>query len=144
MTKKKLTLSIVNDLNQRLDFEAAITGKDRSSIVSELIENHIALPTDWSDLDTLCPTDAKSSPRQQTEDAKRSKTTFYISAKASMSLSVQAGLTGTDRSDVVETLIRDHIAPWKTYDERKHHLRALPTNRRKHSVQITSSDSVAA
>jgi hypothetical protein len=140
MTKKKLTLSIVPDLSQRLDFEAAVTGKDRSSIVNDLILNHIALPKDWTDLDTLCPTDAIASPRQPTPAAKRGKTTFYVEAKASMILGVHAGLTGIDRGDVVGRLIRDHVTPWKTYDETKHHLSAFPSIRRKHAAQITSSD----
>jgi hypothetical protein len=144
MAKTKLTLSVANDLSQRLDFEAAVTGKDRSAIVNDLILNHIVLPADWADLDTLCSQEAKASPRQPTPAAKRAKTTFYVSAKASMVLGVHAGLTRSDRSDILGGLIRNHVTPWKAYDESKHHTSAFPTSRRKRPAEINSSDSAAA
>ena len=49
ISKKKLTLTIAEDLNCRLDFDAIIKGKghDRSSIVDALVSRWIELPEDW-------------------------------------------------------------------------------------------------
>jgi hypothetical protein len=118
--KKKLTLSIDPALNQRLDFQAAVSGKghDRSSIVDALILGHIRLPDDWQDFPdtdgaTPEPADDKASLRQ------KEKTTFYLSVKAARMLGLHAQLAEAHRSRVVESLIEEHIPPWAVYDPRR-------------------------
>jgi hypothetical protein len=61
-----------------------------------------------------------------------------------MILGVHAGVTRSDRSDILGGLIRIHVTPWKAYDESKHHTSAFPTSRRKRPAEINSSDSAAA
>jgi hypothetical protein len=159
LAKKKLTLSIARELNQRLDFEAALKGKgtDRSSLVDALLNERICLPADWTDFavtspETPCPPEAKPSRKPGDSDATREKTTFYISGKAAMLLSLWASLTQTDRSAVVEGLIRDHVTPWQAYDPRTHHTaayrrssgRVVTEDRRDHADEVSQATQEAA
>jgi hypothetical protein len=149
--KSKLTLSIAAALNQRLDFEAAIKGKghDRSSIVEALISEHVKLPENVDQLLDSSPEmqeaqDAKTSGRQPTEAVTRGKTTFYFSPTAARRLRLHSLSTGQDCSSIVEGLIRDHVAPWKTYDESKMFVSARPRDRRRNEPQLNSPVSEAA
>jgi hypothetical protein len=139
--KKKLTLSIEMDLTRRLDFEAALRGKghDRSSIVGDLVDRHIALPADWKPLavevETLPEWMAAKAPARQ-----RDKATFYFSPMTAMQLSLYARRLGFDQSDIVEGLIRAYVTPWDIYDPRTHHTSANPTNRRKKGTNSNEED----
>src|SRR5689334_22078985 len=120
--KTKLTLVIGEKLNQRLDLQAAISGKghDRSSIVDALVNAHIRLP-EAVDAILTQPAESKVSTRQPAEDGITGKTTFYLHPSTARRLELHMTWAGEDRSEAVERLIREHVTPWDVYDPRKYH-----------------------
>jgi hypothetical protein len=148
--KKKLTLTIAENLNRRLDFEAINKGKDhdRSSIVDALVDQWIKLPEDWQKVPfpepepSQHPT-AKPVSGQQPEAVKRLKTTFYVSPMTDRLIGLHAKLTGEDRSSAVERLIGEHIAPWGMYDTSTHHVRRF-SDRSKSNDPANNSERSAA
>jgi hypothetical protein len=148
--KSKLTLSIASDLSQRLDFQAARDGKghDRSSILEDLIKDHVPLPDDLAAFlvgaRQAGPTDDKASRRQSPRPVARGKTTFYLSVEFARRLSLHAVLTGEDRSSIVEGLIRDNFTPWNIYDPRESHLSTRRKSRQSDSAEINSPVADAA
>jgi hypothetical protein len=143
--KKKLTLSIDPELNQRLDFQAAVAGKghDRSSIVDALVERHIQLPDDWQHFPDVEST-ASEQPDDKASGRQREKTTFYLSVRAAKILGLHSQLTETNRSRVVESLIEAHVTPWKIYDPREFKAPARRNGRQGEEVSISSSGASAA
>lgn len=143
--KKKLTLSIETALNRRLDFEAAVRGKghDRSSIVEALISGHISLPADWQQF----AVEGEATPQRTADKAparQREKTTFYFSPMAARLLGLHAQLAEADRSEIVERLIREHVAPWDVYDPRDSYVASRRKSRQSEEAEISSSVAVSA
>lgn len=143
--KKKLTLSIDSELNQRLGIQAAFGGKghDRSSIVDALIIEHIHLPDDWRhspDMASATPerTDGKPALRQ------REKATFYLSAMSARLLGLYSELSETDRSSIVECLIREHIPAWGVYDTGKSFVTSRYKGRQSEAASISPTVALAS
>jgi hypothetical protein len=143
--KKKLTLSIDPRLNQRLDIQAAVSGKghDRSSIVDALITGHIRLPDDWQQFPDI-PAATPEPPDASPSGCRRDKTTFHLSVKAARILGLHSQLAETTRSRVVEALIEEHVTPWDVYDPREKHLSTRRKDRRSEATEVNLAAATAA
>jgi hypothetical protein len=147
---KKLTLSIEQGLNRRLDIQAALDGKghDRSSILDGLVKQHIERPDDVTAFMVDAPkpqaTEVKASGSQPVATVTRSKTTYYLSFESDRVLRLHALLTRQDLSPIVEGLIRAHVTPWDIYDPREFHLTSRRKDRQGGARPISSSERDAA